>query len=185
MTSMVGSKAEAGKRGGKMLGIFRKIERDARFTVDEEAFERIRKLKFVYRYTVETVELSSLKHNIKDTIFPIRETPVYQYIRYRKTEDYLIYIKNNTLFSEQKSVQKFDGLINKLKNASYDPKCGIVVVNRDGIIIDGLHRSCILLEQFGEDAHIPVLKLYYPGFGIKRRIKRMLRNIVSTKNKQK
>lgn len=157
-----------------MLGIFGKIERDPRFTVDEEAFGRIRKLKFVYRYTVETAALSSLKHNIKNTILPIRETPVYQYIQAQKTENYLTYIEDNTFVSEQKSVQKFDGLIDELKSASYDPKRGIVVINKDGIIIDGLHRSCILLEQLGEDARIPVLKLYYPGFGIKRRIKRTI-----------
>lgn len=50
-------------------------------------------------------------------------------------------------------------ILAKLKNEGFDPKCPIIVNNKN-LIIDGQHRSCSMLHLFGPDYRIPALRIY-------------------------
>ena len=55
----------------------------------------------------------------------------------------------------------FDSTCESLDRHGYDPKKGVIIVDKNNRLLDGVHRLGWLCHKYGMDARIKVLKIYY------------------------
>ncbi len=157
----------------KKLIIQEQFSKDSRFYVNEKDTERIFQAP-IYKYKICRVKLSYIKKGIKGKIISLYETESYKFLNGEINEEqYEKYCKNETHEYENHSKDSFDGLINKFKQ--YDLKDMAIVVDQFGLIRDGQHRASILLKKYGPNYEIDVVKVYYKGLHIKKRIKLIIK----------
>ncbi len=152
------------------------IKADDRFYIDDWNLERITKRKII-SYRVETIPVGNIWRLIEGKIIPLRETDVYKYldgdeIARKKYEAYC----NSELCqgNDARSVRAYESLISLLRSEMYDMERGAIFVDQLNIILEGQHRSCILLKEFGPDYRIPVVKVQYEGLYIRTRLKKII-----------
>ncbi len=120
--------------------------------------------KEVYAYYIQEIKAKDLFVNILTQkgwqIMPILESPVLAYVRGDKQAyiDYMDFKNKKHLDGNENSIQRYQQLIEGLEK-SYNPK-SLVVVRGTNVILDGQHRACWLLNKYGPDHLIKVLKLY-------------------------
>ena len=62
------------------------------------------------------------------------------------------------------SQEKYQNLISQMTECPYDIKTGIIVIDKDNIIMDGWHRASYLASCYGKDYKICVLKLNFSAY---------------------
>ena len=102
--------------------------------------------------------------------FFLKDTPYYKYLEGNKEpmENYLLETKGKTwaraaINEEHLTVQdmfnKFEDVINNEKNYLEPPfDQHYIIVRRDGFLIDGLRRACILLYNNNDSVPVAILK---------------------------
>ena len=120
--------------------------------------------KYVYTYKVTRTRLKNLRcllfakegvHN-----FALTESPAYKYMDGDK-QSYVDYcnFKNPIGGGDVHSIERFDSLIESL-NVGYDTN-HVIILNENNEIIDGMHRACWLLNKYGGNYKVRILKLWY------------------------
>lgn len=128
----------------------------------------------IYDWRFEKIKLKELFANIltsvngKDVFWqktPLNQTPAYCYLRgdLNAYKDYVAFKNKMYPDGNENSVRRFEALIDSL-NAGYNPEF-VIVVNGKNIILDGQHRACWLMDTFGGEHEITVLKIYGCFFG--------------------
>ena len=97
---------------------------------------------------IKDVYLNDLKCSIIDKgIFPINDSPHFQYVQGNKNS-YIEYVNKNIgeKLQEDHYPESFDKLINNFDKKYNDKrlKKSYIIVNKDNVILDGLHRASIL-----------------------------------------
>lgn len=132
---------------------------DERFVIDYDYFYRLLETRPVFSYEVVQVRLGDIVRQWCDgKLYPLNACAPYRYLQGREG-DYVEYChQNKSLSGFDMSVTRFESLRKSMDR--YDPRMMPVVVGRRNIIHDGQHRCCILLDKFGPDYRINVLRIF-------------------------
>jgi len=110
------------------------------------------------------IKVGDIKRRWGDKVYSLTECSPYKYLETRDEKIYQKYIQKhinlglanvNTAWD----IQSFLKLEKSIQKNGYDPTKSVIVVNQDNIILDGQHRSCLLLYQYGKDYEIPVIQV--------------------------
>ena len=149
--------------------IKKKILNDKRFKIDRYTFENHLNLSKILFYKVKKIKLGDILRFQDKQIISLENSDVYQYLNNDKDKEkkYENYCKKNCIGDDKKFHNKniYNNLINQLNHEKYDIKKGAIVVSQFNIIMDGQHRTCILLKNKGPNYKISVVKIYYLHIG--------------------
>ncbi len=134
---------------------------DNRFILEDEFVYRSIEAKKIKSYAIEELRLGDIKRRWFDgKIYKLTECAPYRYLQgdAEGYSEYCSYHQTHNL--PAMSLDRFDTLINSIEEKGFDDRF-IIVVDGDNIIRDGQHRSCVLLNKYGEDHMIKVLKIHF------------------------
>ena len=117
-------------------------------------------------YKVCNIELAKIRRRGKmegeKNFLKLKETVNYKFLsnqnQQQVIDEYIKYCKKTNSLIDYHSPENFTKLYKEILKYGYDIKKGIIVVDQNNTICDGLHRACILLFMHGENFKIPVLK---------------------------
>ena len=116
---------------------------------------------FIKNYKIEKMRLSEIRREWYGEYFKLEECAPYKYLKGDKKSyrEYCKYhIENNLpLMTEE----RFNKLIKSINEKGYISKYPLVIKADDNSIMDGQHRACILLNKYGKDYEIEVLKISF------------------------
>lgn len=145
------------------------MEDDNKYYINPETFQYITKQP-IRKYYLCRLKIMDIYRVINNKVQFLDETDVYKYIKSNRDEHarkaYIKYCKKNNMDNSLRSPELCNELCNEFVYNKYDIKKGIIVVDQYNRIIDGQHRCCILLQQYGGAYEITVLKLWYKKMGI-------------------
>lgn len=151
------------------LTLYEKIIADPDINIDMEWAEGWLKDQDIFDYRIIKIKISELKF-IKltsqgDSVVPLSKCPAYQHLQGDK-EAYPKYMKLYQKYQPEteRSEQRFMELLESLDKDDYDAS-SLIVVNGINKILDGAHRASWLMNKYGEDYVVTVLKLY-GAFGL-------------------
>ncbi len=153
------------------------ILNDKRFYIDERNYERVLSGSAIYHYKFKSLKLKKLKLNYGGQKRILTKVSAYEYLLGNTDayEEYCTVDCNNAMF---RSKEEYDRLINSFDNYNYDPRRGIVIIDQHNYICDGQHRCCIMLNRYGGDYKIQVLKVYFYEQRFVNKLLRKVRKII-------
>ena len=131
------------------------------FYIDSFNLDRIFKENTFTSYRIKVVPVGHIIMPYPGSYIRLEESPVYKYLN-KTTEsknNYELYCQKYGKLNKNRTVEKYESLINELSSYDYDINKGIIVVNQANVLLDGQHRSCLLLKLHGTDYNIPVLEV--------------------------
>ena len=138
---------------------------DKRFFIDD--FTKKRVLDNIAFRDYEFVEFPIgkiyMEMELENRLLRLDETVVYKFLADSSSDKYTIYDEYCNKYGTKnpnRNINSFENLISDLDKSDYDPLKGVVMINQYGFLLDGQHRTCIILQKYGKDAMIPVLKLH-------------------------
>ncbi|MDO4184519.1 MAG: hypothetical protein Q4D11_04710, partial [Rhodospirillales bacterium] len=133
---------------------------DNRFELDYDFVYKRLETQKIFDYKIDKIKLKDLRRSWVDRkLYTLTECSPYKYLQ-GNCEQYQRYCKLNSEVSPfDMSKERFDELIESIKK-SYDTR-RMPVINKDNVIMDGQHRTSVLLYLYGEEYEIPVLRLFY------------------------
>ena len=134
---------------------------DPRFDLDEEFAAGVFEFFQIDRYEVAEVRLGDLRRIWFDMrTYPLDACAPYRYLEGDET-GYLRYCDENAeRYGVRMSRARFDALRSSMSD--FDGRHLPLVYGPHNIILDGQHRSCILLKRFGPEFRIRVVRIYGP-----------------------
>ena len=131
---------------------------DDRFELDADFVYRVLERKPVASYEVAEVRLGDIRRIWTDgRALPLSECAPYRYLD-GDGDAYDRYCAENAkAFGFEMSRERYDGLRRSME--SFDPRKMPVVYGDGNVILDGQHRSCILLKRFGPAHSIKVVRI--------------------------
>ena len=149
-----------------MEDIRNKMEQDPRFFVNNETMDSLFANHTIYDYRIEEIPVGKIRRTVKKKIYKLEDTINYKVLvnRYdgKMIKEYNDYSRmtNNTKDNSSRSLKTYDSLINTFTIEDYSLEKGAIIVNQYNFIVDGLHRSCILLDKYGPNYKIEVVKIH-------------------------
>ena len=138
------------------------LKDDCRFYIDDRNINRLLRDK-VYKYRVIEIPVGGIlrKQEVTGRIISLYDTKVYQYLKDtpegRKAYQEYVDLCNVSF----RSFDNYDKLRTEIKNCGYDIMKGAIVIDQDCLILDGQHRSCLLLKKYGPQFKVKVVQLFY------------------------
>ena len=138
------------------------LKKDERFFIDDRNLDRLTNAP-ILRYSIKQKRVGMLFRKRARTrqIVTLDKTRVYAYLtgteKGEKEYDEYIDICNVNF----RSKAAYNSLIDAMSHTPYDIRKGAIVINQDGLIYDGQHRSCYLLFKYGPNYKVEVLQLFY------------------------
>ena len=137
------------------------LKSDERFFIYDRNVNRLLKEHPVSSYRVKYVKVGMIlrKYSQRFRVVPLYQTNVYKYLEggeegKKAYEEF----KKVCNYSPLRSEEIYNNLIQQIDNSDYDIKKGAVVVDQHNLILDGMHRSCILLHKYGANHRIQVVQ---------------------------
>lgn len=144
---------------------------DKRFFIKKTDADRIFMLD-IKKYRIEKIKLKKIYRIMDNEIVSFFSTDAYRYLSKQiSDEEYTNYCNNYTYKDEKHSVQSFKLLMKEFQD--YDIRKGAIVIDQDNIVFDGQHRICILINKYGLNYEIEVVKVFHKGYHIKTKLKKM------------
>ena len=118
----------------------------------------------IYDYVIEKVRISDLKFNKLFPqgyrIVPLAKMPAYQYLQGQE-KAYKDYMEMNRKYEpdSEHNEQRFREFLRSCNDSGYD-ESRVIVVDGMYMILDGAHRASWLMNKYGVDYEVKVLKLY-------------------------
>ena len=132
---------------------------DDRFEIDYDFFYKNLELKNISSYRITTIKLKDVKRNWHRTTMSLTDVAPYKFLQNGNSEEYSKYCeKNNQENGYDMNVDKFQTLIDNITNNGFDSK-KLPIINSENVILDGQHRSCVLLHKYGPEYEMPVLEV--------------------------
>ncbi len=132
---------------------------DDRFEIDYDFFYRYLELKNISSYRITTIKLKDVKRNWHRTVMSLTDVAPYKFLQNGNPEEYSKYCeKNNQENGYDMNVDKFQALIDNINNNGFNSK-NLPIINSENVILDGQHRSCVLLHKYGPEYEMPVLEV--------------------------
>ena len=132
---------------------------DARFDLDPDFVYLRLEFGMIAGYEVAEVRLGDIRRIGPDNrLMSLEDCEPYRYLE-GNGEQYDRYCRENIARSPfRMSRDRFDRLVKSMEN--YDPRKMPIVFGKRNIVLDGQHRSCVLLKRFGPDHVIRVVRLF-------------------------
>lgn len=131
---------------------------DSRFELDYDFFHRSLEMLPIRDYEVAEVRLGDIRRIWTDQrAYSLDRLPPYRYIE-GDVAGYENYCRENAETGFLMSRGRFDALRESM--ADYDERRMPVVIGEGNFLMDGQHRSCILMKRFGSDHRIKVLRVF-------------------------
>ena len=163
--------------------VITKIKQQKRFNINPHTLQLLEK-RNVKSFELIEIPVGKIRRHLDGKVMSLYKTDPYKFLSDDSDtakENYEKYVNRplNREDNPDRSVECFNTLINSFSGELYDIKKGIIIVNQFYQVMDGQHRSCILLKKYGEDLKIPVLKIKFGDYKIigKIRINNFLYNI--------
>lgn len=118
----------------------------------------------IYDYVIEKVRISDLKFNKLPSqgygMVPLAKMPAYQYLQ-GEEKAYKDYMEMNRKYEpdSEHNEQRFREFLRSCNDSGYD-ESRVIVVDGMYMILDGAHRASWLMNKYGSDYEVKVLKLY-------------------------
>ena len=115
-------------------------------------------------FSLTRIKVGNIKREWNGKVYSLTECSPYKYLQTRDEKIYQKYVQKhidmgfvgtNTAWN----IQPFLDLEKSILKNGYDPTKSVIVINQDNIILDGQHRSCVLLYKYGPDYEIPVVQV--------------------------
>lgn len=145
-----------------------KLMNDSRFYIDNFTFENHLKISKMLSYRIETMRLGDILRYQNKKVYEIYKSDPYLYLENKDEKKYNEYCNNICVGEDNKkhNISIFKNLIQDFNKTNYDLKKGAIIVNQLNIIMDGQHRTCILMKKYGLNYKIPVVKIRYRYLGL-------------------
>lgn len=146
------------------------LKQDNRFHIDDFNLDRLVSSNEIIRYEVSEIEVGKILMSTAGKITSLQDTVVYKYLDDHAgfTQDYQDYCSKYGARNKQRTLENYDLLIRDFSDDVYDLQKGAIVINQFNLVVDGQHRSCILLKRYGPKYKIKVVKIWIRGGGICR-----------------
>ena len=152
--------------------MFNTMKNDSRFQVSDALLHNLLNGCPVKKYELSRIRLCDIKRQWHNQIMSLNETATYAYIINGDEERYCSYVrtvnedsgvKDTHILADivEKDLARIPNTIASITSEGYDIRRGAVVIDDHDIILDGIHRSCILWKKYGPKHEIPVLRIYY------------------------
>lgn len=144
--------------------IVERMRTDTHFYIDDANIRYLAHLN-ILDYKVVNVQVGSILRDYKDGLYPLDRTLPYKVITQPDNlsiqEAYMQYCNEtrNQIGAEDRSLDGLHKLNAHLQVDPYDPLKGVVVIDQYNIILEGQHRSCIMLAQHGPDYSITAVRV--------------------------
>lgn len=91
------------------------------------------------------------------------EVSPYKYLQTRDKRIYADYIQKHIDLGvsspdADKSPTRFEALEKSIDENGYDPSKCVIVLDKNNIVVDGQHRSCILYYKYGGNYAVKVIR---------------------------
>ncbi len=150
------------------------LENDKRFFINPDTLSSLMKHHKIFCYDMANIKIGRIRRYKDKKLSTLYDTDNYRYVANPGAEEnraaYRAYCskKENLKDNPDRSEALFNELIGKFGREDYDPEKGVIIIDQYNCIVDGFHRSCILLHRFGPEHEITVLKIKYEtGYRIK------------------
>lgn len=105
------------------------------------------------------LKIGDIKRLWDGKIYSLQECSPYKFLETRDEKIYQQYIQKNIDVGNLPknttcNVKQFIELEKSILENGYDPKNNVIVVDENNLILDGQHRSCILLYHYGSDYEV-------------------------------
>lgn len=134
---------------------------DNRFYIDERNINRLIMDHPIKSYCLKSIKVGMIlrKHSYCNSVVPLCKTNVYKYLNGgeegKKAYEEFKRICN---YSPLRSEEIFNNLIEQIESSDYDIQKGAIVVDQYNLVLDGMHRSSILLHKYGANHKIQVVQ---------------------------
>ena len=141
------------------------LEKDPNIYISPDELEVLYSKNPPQSYRIIDIKVGNIRRAVNGHIGTLYDTVNYQFVNNptdcKVVEQYKEYCKDPyNLVDNDRSINKYSDLISKFENEEYSIKKGAIIINQYNFILDGLHRSCILLSKYGPDHKVRVVKLY-------------------------
>ena len=148
----------------------KKLVQDKRFMLDHDWVMEWMRFQNITEWTVQKLALSELsyyKHTDKyrgHKVVPITEelNPAVAFLQGKQSSyDAYNLLKQISYQDYRHNASRYNHLSTKLsKTGGYDIKRGAIVVDQNNVILDGWHRASWLLNKYGKNYKISVVKIF-------------------------
>lgn len=131
------------------------------FYIDPFNLERIFKDNTFTRLRIKNIKVGKIIMPYPGAYIKLEESPVYKFLSGEENDinNYAYYCEKYGKANSNRTVDSYKTLINEFTVGSYDINRGIIVVNQANVLLDGQHRSCLLLNKYGRNHIIQVLEV--------------------------
>ncbi len=152
------------------------------FVIDDEFFYKVLEQRSVYRYEITEMRLGAITRLLPNgKVCHLRDAAAYKFLSDEENGQaiYEKYCEENAKDSNfVMSAERYGGLRESMSTNGFDER-NMPVVDEYGRIMDGQHRSCILLNEYGPDHTINVLRLWMrPKPSLQDRLTNMLKPVM-------
>lgn len=140
------------------------IKNDDRFFIDERNINRLFMDYPIIDYRVKKIKVGLIIRKLYhcERIVTLDKTYVYKYLEGgEQGKQAYEEFKRICNYSPLRSEAIFDNLVNQIAQCDYNIKKGAIVIDQNNLILDGMHRSCILLHKYGANQKIDVVQFKY------------------------
>ena len=147
----------------------KKLLNDYRFKIDEFALYNHLQISKIISYRIELIEVGKILRQQDNKIYSMKYADPTKFLKTKDEKAYTEYCNKICVGEDNNhhNVEIFNDLINKFSNEDYDIRKGAIVINQLNLIMDGQHRCAILLDKYGENYVIPVVKIKYSYLGVR------------------
>lgn len=145
------------------------IMSDKRFCINTQVPDRLFKGN-ISSYEIVEIPLKRLWCYYGERLMRVNETNIYKFLDDSENGRFLYKLYCTKYPSSFRNESNYNSLIQQLDSIDYDITKGAIVINQLDIILDGQHRSSILLKKYGPDYEIKVVKIKYcnPLLGLRK-----------------
>lgn len=149
------------------MGLKQDLQNDTRFHIDPEVLEVLVK-RPISSYKLDTIPVGRIHRLWGHRVFSLYKTKPYTYLKAEDKSEvremYQNYCQIAKVDKAERSEKTFENLIDTFDESVYDVHKGIIIVDQYDFIVDGQHRSCILLKNYGEAQPVQVLRVHYEDY---------------------
>lgn len=112
---------------------------------------------------IATVLLKDIRRKWCGKLYTLDEVSPYRYLQTRDKQIYADYIQKHIDLGmsppdADKSPTRFEALEKSIDEDGYDPSKCVIVLDKNNVVIDGQHRSCILYYKYGGNYAVKVVR---------------------------
>ena len=151
------------------------IMSDDRFYIDEWNLNRLLE-RPVKRIKIKKIKVGNINRYLDLRITDLQDTDVYRYLNQTEEDknQYEKYCSEYCSDNDSRGIKFYDKLIEEFDISNYDLKKGAICIDAYNSIIEGQHRSCIILKKYGESQVIDVVQFVFKQHEYKKFVKMII-----------